>query len=138
MPTAFEARVTQTFPAELTVIHCGKCGGIYALNEKYRSDKAKEGGTWNCPYCQVGWGYSGNSENERLNRENTRLLQRIDQEKARGDSVERKLSAAKGQATKLRRRVGAGVCPCCHRTFKQLAAHMTDKHPEFQKEQPHD
>lgn len=23
------------------------------------------------------------------------------------------------------------TCPCCKRTFKQLAAHMKNKHPEF-------
>jgi hypothetical protein len=27
--------------------------------------------------------------------------------------------------------VAAGVCPCCKRTVKQLAAHMKEKHPEF-------
>ena len=36
-----------------------------------------------------------------------------------------------GIATKkLNRRLQAGVCLCCHRTFKQLAAHMKTKHPE--------
>lgn len=39
--------------------------------------------------------------------------------------------AYKGQITKARRRVGNGVCPCCQRTFPQLASHMADKHPDY-------
>lgn len=47
------------------------------------------------------------------------------------DAAERKASAAKGQVTKLRNRAAAGVCPCCNRSFVQLARHMTSKHPNF-------
>lgn len=28
-------------------------------------------------------------------------------------------------------RVSAGTCPCCNRSFKQLAAHMKNKHPDY-------
>lgn len=31
----------------------------------------------------------------------------------------------------LKHRVKNGVCPCCHRTFKQLANHMEKMHPKF-------
>lgn len=37
----------------------------------------------------------------------------------------------KGHATRISKRVKAGTCPCCNRTFKQLAAHMANKHPSF-------
>lgn len=30
---------------------------------------------------------------------------------------------------RLAKRTAGGVCTCCHRTFKQLAAHMRSKHP---------
>lgn len=33
-------------------------------------------------------------------------------------------------------RVGAGVCPCCKRTFQQLARHMKCKHPKYRTEGP--
>lgn len=39
--------------------------------------------------------------------------------------------AEKGAKTRIQNRVKHGVCPCCSRTFKQLAAHMKMKHPEF-------
>jgi hypothetical protein len=39
------------------------------------------------------------------------------------------------QATKrLKQRVAAGVCPCCNRTFTNLAEHMAGQHAEFQLE----
>lgn len=38
--------------------------------------------------------------------------------------------ALQKEAVRLARRARAGVCPCCNRTFKALAAHMKTKHPE--------
>ena len=45
---------------------------------------------------------------------------------ARGAAIAR----GKAQAAKrrLEHRIACGVCPQCHRTFKQLAAHMKAKH----------
>lgn len=37
----------------------------------------------------------------------------------------------KGVATRLKNRAAHGVCPCCNRTFQQLARHMSAKHPDF-------
>lgn len=43
----------------------------------------------------------------------------------------RRLSAQRGVTTRIKNRVKHGVCPCCQRTFRQLAAHMKSKHPDF-------
>lgn len=48
--------------------------------------------------------------------------------------LKRKCSAIKGVATRIKRRVSAGVCPCCNRTFQCLARHMATKHPDYQQE----
>ena len=37
------------------------------------------------------------------------------------------------EAKRLKKRIQAGVCPCCKRTFRQLSAHMENKHPDFVK-----
>jgi hypothetical protein len=34
-------------------------------------------------------------------------------------------------ATRIRNRIAAGVCPCCTRTFKNVARHIKDKHPTY-------
>ncbi|HEY0108085.1 MAG TPA: hypothetical protein VGB67_00570 [Fibrella sp.] len=49
------------------------------------------------------------------------------------EAAKRSKAAIKGQLTKTRKRIANGVCPCCNRTFKQLDAHMTNKHPDFVK-----
>jgi hypothetical protein len=39
-----------------------------------------------------------------------------------------KTGIAQASLRRLRHRVACGVCPECHRTFKQLAAHIKSKH----------
>ena len=115
---------------ELTEMNCGVCGGTYAINERYRRDKYEKGHGWHCPYCQCTWGYFNDSENSRLKRE-------LAAESARKTAALERANAAEAEARKLAaskkrldKRIRAGTCPCCHRTFKQLAAHMANKHPE--------
>lgn len=114
----------------LSEINCGECGGTYAINERYREQKSDNGGYWNCPYCQCSWGY-GESQIDRIKKEKERVARRLELEKNRRESAERSLTAQKGVNTKLKKRIGAGTCPCCHRTFKQLTAHMKNKHPTY-------
>lgn len=122
----------------LTQIDCGNCGGSYAISERYRAKKAQEGGYWNCPYCQCSWGYGDNNENARLKRELELQKKRTawaEQDtklaKDRAARLDHSLRTTKGHVTRIKKRVSAGVCPCCKRTFKQLAAHMKTKHPTY-------
>lgn len=39
--------------------------------------------------------------------------------------------AQKGQNTRLKKRIAAGVCPCCNRSFANLREHMAGQHPDF-------
>lgn len=110
---------------ELTVINCGHCGGTYALNERYRAHRAQVGGAWTCPYCQGGWGYV-EGENARLKRELEETETRLRSAKCEV-LAERNL---KERAERKLRRVNRGVCPCCKRSFQNLARHMATKHPE--------
>ena len=125
----------------LTEINCGCCGGTYAINERYRQQKQEEGGSWNCPYCNVRWGFANNSENARLKRELEQERKRKEwaQQEARNANEraatsERRRAAQKASTTRLRNRARAGLCPCCNRHFKQLEAHMKTKHPGFSPE----
>lgn len=91
-----------------------------------------------CPYGHEQHYVSGESELDKLRRERDRLKQNEawyndalkDAREAR-DLAERRRAAAKGQITRLKKRAAAGVCPCCNRTFSDLARHMAGKHPEF-------
>jgi len=125
----------------LTEINCGCCGGTYAINERYREQQYRDGGSWNCPYCKTGWGYGENNERSNLEKklEREKKLRRWAEENANKllksiDVANRRIAAHKGVSTRMKNRAKAGVCPCCTRTFKQLAAHMKNKHPDYVKE----
>jgi hypothetical protein len=77
-------------------------------------------------YCPNGHSqaYIGESDVEKANR----LLR---EEQDRHKRTLERVNEAERERDKLKRRVKAGVCPCCKRTFKQLFAHMKHKHPDF-------
>lgn len=128
---------TYVLEVELTSINCGSCGGVYALNERFRRDCEEKGRTWTCPYCKTGWGYK-EGENARLKKELEAEKTRVQAEKARHDQTkaslretERRRRAAKGVATRLKNRINAGTCPCCDRAFLDVRQHMAEAHPDF-------
>jgi hypothetical protein len=85
------------------------------------------------------------NEADRLRRERDRLKQdqarledearmwqaTADDQRRQREAAERQAAAARGQVTKLKNRAANGVCPCCNRTFQNLARHMATKHPTF-------
>jgi uncharacterized Zn finger protein (UPF0148 family) len=107
----------------LTEINCGKCGGVYAITERYREQKAQAGGYWHCPYCDTSWGF-GESENDRLKKEVEAERRRKDEALSRANEA----NAERDRALRKLKRVGRGVCPECNRTFENLARHMNCKH----------
>jgi len=122
----------------LTAINCGVCGGTYAINERYRQQKYEDGGSWNCPYCKTGWGFSNDNENAKLkhqlkNEQKRRQWAEHNLEHARENEkhANHRANGYKGQLVKTKKRIKHGVCPCCTRSFKNLASHMANKHPEY-------
>lgn len=109
---------------ELTQFSCGECGGTYAINERYRQQKHDKGGGWTCPYCKCNWGYFGETEAQK----NARLLKEERERHQRTLALKNEVEA---ERDRLKRRVAHGTCPCCKRTFRQLARHMQAKHPGF-------
>jgi predicted RNA-binding Zn-ribbon protein involved in translation (DUF1610 family) len=85
---------------------------------------------WYCPSCGKTTVYS-ESEVQKLRRqldaERSRTLWEQDQRAA----TERSLAATKGQITKIKKRVGKGVCPCCNRHFANVERHMETQHPDY-------
>lgn len=117
---------------------CGDCGITYAMETRFYKQKLSDRTTF---YCPNGHGrmFTGESDEEKAKRykrlydnAETRLTQAHDQL----DAAERSRNAYKGQVTKIKRRVGKGVCPCCNRFFRELGAHMTDKHPDYAESGP--
>ncbi len=126
----------------LSTMNCGECGGTYAINERYRQQKYDKGEGWTCPYCKCNWGYYEDSEVKRLEKQlatakNETYRIRKQKEWAEQEAKNQKNTARafKASATRAKNKLSrtkAGVCPCCNRTFKQLAAHMKNKHPAWE------
>lgn len=122
---------------------CITCGVEYFVPERVWEEQRKNGGFHHCinGHSQ-GWG-KGQTEIDKLRQERDRLRQReaqkddeIARQKRLRDMERRTASAYKGQVTKLRKRAKHGVCPCCNRTFQNLARHMDAKHPSFEPDEP--
>jgi hypothetical protein len=98
-----------------------------------------------CFYCAYGHEQvfrAGETEADKLRRERDLLKQqmaRVEEEKmdlvAKAALATSEAKAAKRETARLKKRAAAGVCPCCHRTFGELARHMQTKHPEFRAEE---
>lgn len=119
---------------------CPICGVNYCLDKIF--DDYRDGGAtgddgrplhWYCPnghrlvYRE--------SEADKLRRERDRLRQQIAQRDDEIKALEARRRAAVGQVTQLRKRASAGTCPCCKRTFSNMATHMKRQHPDFVAEQ---
>lgn len=126
---------TLMYSGELTVVTCW-CGVRHAIPSELRREqmRARETGGRQDVYCPLGHSHApaGESEADKLRRRLEQERDRRARETSRADQAEASAAAHKGHATRLRRRAKAGTCPCCKRTFKQLARHMETQHPDFQ------
>ncbi len=125
-----------TYSGRLTVMVCW-CGMRHAVPEELAECQQRQhdnGERVVDIYCPLGHSYvpagKGEAERlrERLRREERRsasLLAELDQEQASH-------RATKGQLTKTKKRIANGICPCCHRSFVNVARHMKSQHPDFE------
>lgn len=122
----------------LEKVECCSCSLVFGLTTDFVKRRRNDHRTFYCPGCRTSqrWDQESIVEREKRLRKNTETqLQRErashDQTKASLTTAKLQRSAAKGQLTKVKNRVGKGVCPCCNRTFANLQRHMTGQHPDF-------
>jgi len=122
---------TMTYTGELIITSCW-CGIRLAIpqdlyNEAKRIEKSI--------YCPLGhtFIYSNTTakENVRLRRELDDAYTRLTHTRDERDFERRRVIAYKGVIGKTKKRIAAGVCPCCTRTFQNLAKHMSTQHPDY-------
>lgn len=127
----------------LTHMTCPVCGVVYGLNESQRKEfKEHRGGhdgkgSW---YCPMGHSvhYPQETEEDRLRAKALRLESQLEFARRQRESAEKEAIVHKGRATRfknerdrVKRRVSAGLCPCCNRHFTNLERHIGNKHPGF-------
>lgn len=117
--------------AELKPVQCGSCGVYHAIPKTMYETALEEGGYWHCPNGHQRGFRQGRGEREAVVRERDRLKQLVaqkDDEIAQAKSQQIKAEQA---LKKVQKRVNAGVCPCCNRTFSNLAVHMKTQHKGY-------
>jgi hypothetical protein len=122
-------------------ITCAQCQVPFGLDDQTYTVLKQSSTNFHCPWGHSNYFPKGPTEAETLRTELNHAKQREarlrdEREAARSEAEHQRRRALgfQGQAAKVKKRVAAGTCPCCKRTFKQLAAHMASQHPEFSKE----
>lgn len=121
----------------MAIEECCNCGITFHVPAVFQ--KACRADSRKTFYCPNGHGQSyTESEADKLRQERDRLKQneawyeaRLKDAQADADAQKRQAAAYKGIATRIKNRVKQGVCPCCNRTFSDLARHVKTKHPDF-------
>lgn len=128
---------TITLTETYTLLDCGECGTPFAFPAAFVQRRREDHRTWYCPNGHTRW-FPEKTDVELA-------LEKRDRERERAERLQAQLkrrevdlqnerkqhSSTKGELTKARKRAANGVCPCCHRTFKQVDAHMKRQHPEY-------
>jgi septation ring formation regulator EzrA len=122
--------------------HCLTCGVAFTVPKAVATNQRENGGYHFCPNGhQQGWSKE-QSEVEKLRRERDRLKQQTAQKddeinglRAEYNKAEQARAAAARKLATHKKRAAAGTCPCCKRTFGNMAEHMKQSHPEFVAEQ---
>jgi hypothetical protein len=119
---------------------CCTCGVVFGmpadLQEQFRERK-------NSFYCPNGHSQHYTAENlteqlqqarvELAKAQNSAAFWRNDADYKAAELAKKaaELEKTKKAAANAAKRTAAGVCPCCHRTIKQLARHIETKHPGY-------
>jgi hypothetical protein len=124
---------------DLEVMCCPICGVLYAAPEKMLDEARKDPGIGWCCINGHSLHFPGKTPDQKVKEARDALAR----ERAHHDQTHARLIAQKGATTRVRNekarligRVANGVCPCCNRTFKQLARHMAAKHPDYLDDTP--
>lgn len=119
----------------LHVVNCPTCGVVYAIPDGlYRyAKKWKRQASIYCPASHA-WHFTGRTHEEELrDARDEAARDRAARDQAEADARLARAREAKERKARqrLKARASGGVCPCCNRTFQQLARHMTTKHPKY-------
>lgn len=122
---------------KLETLECAHCHMLFGAPQTWVTDRRRDHAGFCCPAGHR-LSFSGESDLEKAQR----LLQAAQAQAVHAQdqqhATELSLRAHKGQATRLRKRLAAGVCPCCTCTFADLARHMAGQHPDYVTAPPED
>lgn len=106
---------------------CSECGIAYQVPENYRNKRREDGKTFYCPngHAQCFRESTADKLRRELNNAKQQIARAEDEARIAREDAERETRKRK----RVEKRVHNGVCPCCNRTFANVAKHMKTKHP---------
>lgn len=139
--TVIPANRTVYVESKIHIIECAACSIDFGIGDDFMARRREDHRNFYCPNGHSNI-YPGPSKEERrlaaaeaeleaarsLAQREARRREQAEREARTADYQRR---AAKGQLTKTRKRIAAGVCPCCNRSFANLARHMAGQHPDY-------
>lgn len=129
--STFTEIITETFH----IVPCAACGVRFGINGGlYLRAVTRAEGSIYCPACGARSHWRESDDQKKITELERKLqweVQNAGRQRAERERAEASLRATKAVVTRIGKRVSQGLCPCCHRTVRQLAAHMKTKHPGF-------
>lgn len=108
---------------------CCACDITYAVPEAFKNKRLQDGQLF---YCPSGHAQSyTESENKTLRRQVEQLQAKLTHERDQRLAAEAEAARTAQEAQRTRTRVANGVCPCCKRSFANVARHMKGQHPNY-------
>ncbi|MFP3549729.1 hypothetical protein SB861_03305 [Paraburkholderia sp. SIMBA_049] len=105
----------------LSTITCCNCGVVFAMPDRLMNQLRQNGDWFFCP--------SGHRQHF-TETEADRLRRLLEAANRRNTELVDEVSRVQREKKRFERRITAGVCSCCNRTFVNLARHMASKHKD--------
>lgn len=115
----------------VTITCCHKDCGISFQVPGWWEKGRRETKAWF--YCPNGHGqhFTGESDADKFRRERDIAKQQLARAEQEAADAQKRADLLQKQKRRLEKRAAAGTCPCCQRTFSNMATHMKKQHPEF-------
>lgn len=116
---------------------CCNCHMLFAVTTDFQRDRTEDHKYFFCPNGHQQH-YTGKTEAQEQKERADRLAAQVERANRRAANAQEDARAAhaslvttKGHLTRAKKRAAHGVCPCCSRTFANVARHVAGQHPDF-------
>ncbi len=117
-------------PTEVITCCESDCGISFAVPEWWYRGKSNNHSWFYCPNGHRQH-FAAESKLDIARRERDIAKQQIARAEQEAADANRRAARLEKEQKQLKKRAAAGTCPCCQRTFSNMATHMKRQHPEF-------
>jgi len=115
------------------ILHCASCNMGFGITSSFDAARKSDRQIFYCPAGHKQW-FPGKTDSQRVAELKAQIATKDDLLRSTQREVEKRYRlqrAAEGKTRAVKKRIANGVCPCCTRSFQNLARHMKSQHPKF-------